>query len=81
MKGTTLTELVKAYTDQGIGAAQKFMMNDFGYFKNRNDAMMYQVIRFQRKFYPRGKAFFRMLSIENSAKHAISQREASNAGN
>ncbi len=74
MKGTTLTELIKSYVDQGIGAAQKFMMNDFDYFKNCDDAMMFQVIRFQRKFYPRGKAFFRMLSIENSAKHARSQR-------
>lgn len=81
MKGTTLTELIKAYTDQGIGAAQKFMMNDFGYFQNCDDAMMFQVIRFQRKFYPRGKALFRILSIENSAKYARSQQEASNAGN
>ncbi|MBG5892560.1 hypothetical protein [Providencia rettgeri] len=81
MKGTTLTELIKAYTDQGIRAAQKFMMIDFDYFKNCDDAMMLQVIRFQRKFYPRGKAFFQILLIENSAKHARSQREASNAGN
>lgn len=81
MKGTTLTELIKAYTDQGIGAAQKFMVNDFDYFKNCDEAMMYQVIRFQRKFYPRGKAFFRILSIESSAKYARSQLEASNAGN
>lgn len=81
MKGTTLTELIKAYTNQGIGAAQKFMMNDFDYFKNCDDAMMFQVIRFQRKFYPRGKAFLRMVLIENSAKQVRSQREASNAGN
>ncbi|EMI5436602.1 hypothetical protein ACP39W_002922 [Proteus mirabilis] len=81
MKGTTLTELIKAYTDQGIGAAQKFIINDIDYFKSCDDAMMFQVIRFQRKFYPRGKALFRILSIENSAKYARSQREASNAGN
>lgn len=80
MKGTTLTELIKSYTDQGIGSAQRFMINDFTYFKSCDDAMMFQVIRFQRKFYPRGKAFLRMVLIENSAKHVRNKQEASNAG-
>ncbi|MEZ2895496.1 hypothetical protein [Providencia rettgeri] len=81
MKGTTLTELSKAYTDQGYAEASRFMNNSPDYFENSNAAMFFEVYRFKREHFPRGKAFLRMVLIENSAKHIRSQREVSNAGN
>ncbi len=80
MKGTTLTELIKAYTDQGIAEACRFMRNDPSYYESFTSGLL-EITRYRRKHYPRGKAFLKLSQIEYNAKHGISKREASNAGN
>ncbi|ATG16319.1 hypothetical protein CO695_08440 [Providencia alcalifaciens] len=81
MKGTTLTELIKSYTDQGFADASRFMNNKPYYYESSNAEMFAEVYLFRRKHFPKGKAFLRIVLIENGAKHIRSQREASNAGN
>lgn len=80
MKGTTLTELIDAYAEQGLSEACRFMRNDRSYYESFNSGLL-EIARYRRKHYPRGKAFLKLSQIEYNAKHGISQREASNAGN
>lgn len=80
MKGTTLTELIKSYQEQGLSKAWRFMRNDPSYYESFDSGLL-EITIYRRKHYPRGKAFLKLSQIEYNAKHGISQREASNAGN
>ncbi|MTC32395.1 hypothetical protein GKR54_15040 [Providencia alcalifaciens] len=89
MKGTTLTELNKAYLRQGRFIAGRYIHANVKYFRQRTDAIFFEHELAADKHKPRGKAYQRIMAIENMARavkfkalqEKISQREASNAGN
>ncbi|HFS6723537.1 TPA: hypothetical protein ACKRC9_000532 [Proteus mirabilis] len=89
MKGTTLTELNKAYLRQGRFIAGRYIHAKVKYFRQRTDAIFFEHELAADKHRPRGKAYLRLMEIENLAntmkfkalQEKIRQREASNAGN
>ncbi|WP_337051215.1 hypothetical protein [Proteus terrae] len=96
MKGTTLTELNKAYLRQGRFIAGRYIHANIKYFRQRTDAIFFEHELAADKHSPRGKAYQRIMAIENAARMIKFQelqkiitsrtsqnnyREASNAGN
>lgn len=89
MKGITLTELNKAYLRQGRFIAGRYIHVNVKYFRQRPDAIFFEHELAADKHRPRGKAYLRLMEIENLARtmkfkalqEKISQLEASNAGN
>lgn len=89
MKGTTLTELNKAYYRQGGFIAGRYIHAHIKYFRQKTNLIFFEHELAANKHRPRGKAYLRLMEIENLAntmkfkalQEKISQREASNAGN
>ncbi|MDH2371928.1 hypothetical protein QDQ59_19035 [Providencia rettgeri] len=89
MKGTTLTELSKAYQRQGRFIASRYILNNIEYYRDKVDLVFFDHALAADKYKPRGKAYQRIMAIENLANTMkfkalqvkISQREVSNAGN
>ncbi|HCH7937360.1 TPA: hypothetical protein NHT88_003528 [Providencia rettgeri] len=89
MKGTTLTELSKAYQRQGRFIASRYILNNIEYYRDKVDLVFFDHGLEADKLTPRGKAYQRIVAIENAARtkkfkalqEKMRQREASNAGN
>lgn len=89
MKGTTLTELNKAYLRQGRFIAGRYIRNNIDYYRDRVNLIFFDHALAADKHKSRGKAYQRIMAIENSAntmkfkalQEKIRQREASNAEN
>lgn len=89
MKGTTLTELNKAYLRQGRFIAGRYLHANIKYFIDKTDAIFFELELAADKHRPRGKAYLRLMEIQNLAntmkfkalQEKIRQMEASNAGN
>lgn len=89
MKGTTLTELSKAYQRQGRFIASRYILNNIEYYRDKVDLVFFDHGLEADKLTPRGKAYQRIVAIENAARtkkfkalqEKIRQMEASNAGN
>ncbi|MCG9949159.1 hypothetical protein MIB43_004400 [Providencia rettgeri] len=89
MKGTTLTELNKAYLRQGRFIAGRYILNNIEYYRDKVNLVFFDHGLEADKLTPRGKAYQRIVAIENAARtkkfkalqEKIRQREASNAGN
>ena len=89
MKGTTLTELNKAYLRQGRFIAGRYIRNNIEYYRDKVNLIFFDHELEADKLTPRGKAYQRIVAIENAARtkkfkalqEKMRQREASNAGN
>ncbi|HHR6028022.1 TPA: hypothetical protein ACS70J_000241 [Providencia alcalifaciens] len=89
MKGTTLTELNEAYQRQGRFIASRYILNNIEYYRDKVNLVFFDHGLEADKLTPRGKAYQRIVAIENAARtkkfkalqEKIRQREASNAGN
>lgn len=95
MKGTTLTELNKAYIRQGGFISGRYIHANVKYFREKTDSIFFEHQLAADKLIPRGRAYQRINEIENSARMKKFQelqkiitsrtsqnnhREASNAG-
>ncbi|MDH2395689.1 hypothetical protein QDQ39_07700 [Providencia rettgeri] len=89
MKGTMLTELNKSYIRQGRFIASRYIRNNIEYYRDKVNLIFFDHALAADKHKPRGKAYLRLMEIENLAntmkfkalQEKIRQREASNAGN
>ena len=89
MKGTTLTELSKAYQRQGRFIAGRYIHANIKYFIDKTDAIFFELELAADKHRPRGKAYLRLMEIENLAntmkfkalQERIRQREVFSIGN
>ncbi|MEY0432234.1 hypothetical protein AB7V88_20875 [Providencia rettgeri] len=89
MKGTTLTELSKAYQRQGRFIASRYILNNIEHYRDKVDLVFFDHGLEADKLTPRGQAYQRIVAIENASRtkkfkalqEKIRQREASNAGN
>ncbi|UXA35495.1 hypothetical protein KZA80_06135 [Proteus terrae] len=70
MKGTTLTELNKAYLRQGRFIAGRYIHANVKYFRQRTDAIFFELELSADKQRPRGKAYQRINDIENASRMA-----------
>ncbi|WYX00615.1 hypothetical protein WMR86_08135 [Proteus vulgaris] len=89
MKGTTLREPNRSYRRQARFIAGRYIHANVKYFRQRTDAIFFEHEVVADKHRPRGKAYLRLMEIENltntmkfkALQEKIRQQEASNAGN
>ncbi|MEY1539847.1 hypothetical protein AB7Z49_01370 [Providencia rettgeri] len=67
MKGTTLTELNKAYYRQGGFIAARYIHANVKYFRQHTDLIFFEHELAADKHKPCGKAYRRLMAIENLA--------------
>ncbi|HEJ9486067.1 TPA: hypothetical protein SMM93_001457 [Proteus mirabilis] len=70
MKGTTLTELNKAYQRQGRFIAGRYIHANVKYFRDKTDAIFFELELAADKHRPRGKAYQRINDIESASRMA-----------
>ncbi|QIF94446.1 hypothetical protein [Proteus vulgaris] len=70
MKGTTLTELNKAYLRQGRFIAGRYIHANIKYFIDKTDAIFFELELAADKQRTRGKAYQRINDIENASRMA-----------
>ncbi|EML5157151.1 hypothetical protein RGI99_000802 [Morganella morganii] len=66
-KGTTLTDLNKAYSKQGRYIAARYVRARIHFFKDKTDSAFFECYCAAEKHQPRGRAYQRIISLENAA--------------
>ncbi|MER3001507.1 hypothetical protein [Morganella morganii] len=66
-KGTTLTDLNKAYSKQGRYIAVRYIRTQIHFFKGKTDSVFFECHCAAEKHQPRGRAYQRIISLENAA--------------